>query len=322
MSTALPSSDLLPIANTSYVRSDDVLFLRREVFADGIISRNEMAQLLELAERAPAGDREWASFFEEAGADYFLNQAEPEGYLTQEEFTWLQDQVTRQRTKISFLELGLFMKLLEKAIATPDAMHVFIREQLKAHILEKTDGPVISKEDADMARRFLFAAGGDGNIAVTRDEAEFLFDLNDAAKNALNDPAWEDLFKKAVANSLMAHIGYKPLGRAAALNASGFLKGEKKPAPEPMGLWDRVKTLWKSPDEAVEARYKLANEMNTSQASEAEKISAEEADWLADRINKDGVLAPFEKALITHLRSLDAELPPKLKALVGDDEAA
>ncbi|HNR77126.1 MAG TPA: hypothetical protein PKM48_08340, partial [Parvularculaceae bacterium] len=51
-------------------------------------------------------------------------------------------------------------------------------------------------------------------------------------------------------------------------------------------------------------------------AAIAEQVTAQEADWLADRIGKNGKLDNIERALVHYMRDLGAELPPKLAALV------
>ena len=58
-------------------------------------------------------------------------------------------------------------------------------------------------------RRILYAFGGEGGVAITRAEAEVLFDINDASQGANNDPEWTDLFVKAIANCIMAASGYR-----------------------------------------------------------------------------------------------------------------
>ena len=51
-----------------------------------------------------------------------------------------------------------------------------------------------------LIRRYLFAAGGDGNVAVTRREAELLFDINDALPDGPEAPEWTALFVQGIVN--------------------------------------------------------------------------------------------------------------------------
>ena len=58
------------------------------------------------------------------------------------------------------------------------------------------------------------------------------------------------------------------------------------------------------------------NATRDSEIAVAEKITPTEADWLADRIGRDGELHASEKELVSYIRKCGADLPPKLKALV------
>ena len=58
------------------------------------------------------------------------------------------------------------------------------------------------------------------------------------------------------------------------------------------------------------------NEKRDRDAAEASKVTSVEAEWLADRIRRDGDFGANEKALITRMRSLEKDLPASLKALV------
>ena len=62
------------------------------------------------------------------------------------------------------------------------------------------------------------------NVAITRSEAELLFDIADATNEAENDPAWTDLFAKAIANAIMAASGYSAPNREEALRREAWLE--------------------------------------------------------------------------------------------------
>lgn len=207
-----------------YVTADEVLTLRRSVFKDGVVSGEELDALFTLGERAPEGDREWAIFFAEAAADYYLREEEPGGYLTPEEFSSLKARVTRDRHIASALEIRVMVRLMEKARTTPSEMAGFVGEQIKTSIVKKPDGACVSREDAELLRRYLFAAGGDGHVAVTKAEAELLFDINDATQNAPNSSAWTELFIQGVINHLMAHLGYTAPSREEAFRRNAWMR--------------------------------------------------------------------------------------------------
>lgn len=298
-----------------HVSAEDVIFLRRNIFADGLVSRDELATLFALGRRAPAGDREWADYFAEAAADFFLREEEPHGYLTEEEFQHLASLIGRNGP--TALELGLIVTLMEKATATPPAMADFAAEEFRRTVGAHKGGPRISRGEADLLRRYLYASGGEGSIAITRDEAELLFDLHEMTAGANNDPAFSDLFIKGIAAHLMAHVGYKPLPREEALRLHDWVADH---SVNPAGFFGRMVSGGLDAIRNAYAPKKSAaatkNEDNAIAAAIAEQVTAQEADWLADRIGRNGNFDDIERALLNYMRGLEAELPPKLAALV------
>ncbi|MEM9704558.1 MAG: hypothetical protein AAF850_00625 [Pseudomonadota bacterium] len=321
MTDAAAIATIETLGVTGFVSSKDVLTLRREVFADGVVSAAELDALFRLGERAPNGDREWNDYFAEVSTDFYLRQNAPEGYLTDDEYKTLRARVTRDGRIASALELQLLLTLSERAISTPNAMAGFIGAQLKKRIETKVGGPRIEAEDASLVRRFIFAAGGHGNVAVTRPEAEFLFDMNDLVAAADNDPDWALLFKQAIANHLMAHIGKRTLSVGEAIALETADRSDGNPGEVKTGFGDflgNVFTPFRAHAKRVEKRYAKRNAERAVAAAQAEKITETEADWLAERIGRDGEVHASEKALLQHMRSLEADLPPKLQALVSD----
>ncbi len=306
---------LVSVGAGGYVSAKDVTLLRQGVFKDGIVSDDELDALFALGERAPEGDAEWAHFFAEAAADFYLREEEPHGYFTDEEFQTLKARVTRDGASASALELGLLVRLLETAKSVPDAMSGFVADQIKAEIAAKKAGPRVSAQDASLVRRFIFAVGGAGNVAVTRREAELLFDIADMTAGAKNDAAWTELFVKAVANHLMCAIGYEPPSRDEALSTQKFM------ADRTVSVGGFFKRMIEGSLSGLKADGPSAQaERNAARAiaaAAAEKVTETESDWFADRIGRDGALHADERALVEHLKGLGAELPPKLKSIVG-----
>lgn len=304
------------IGADGFVSADEVLFLRRKVFANGVVEPAELDALFDLGDRAQDGDPEWFQFFAEAAADFYLREEEPQGYLTSEEFQSLKARVTRNG-HANALEIALMVKLMETAAQTPPEMAAFTGEQIKAMILDKPNGPIVSKQDAVMIRRYLFAAGGDGNVAVTRQEAELLFDINDATENARNNSAWTELFVQGVVNHLMAHLGYKAPSREEAFRRNAWAKDTSVNVG---GFFKKMLAGGLSGFKATESVTEAHHEQREADIAIAEKVTKTEADWLASRIGKDGGFDVNERRLIERLRELEKELPEGLKALI--DRAA
>ncbi|CAK9039298.1 Uncharacterized protein SCF082_LOCUS24095 [Durusdinium trenchii] len=316
MSDSSLHTRLAAVGANGYVTANEVLFLRRTVFEDGVVNTEELDALFALSDRAGEGDPEWSQFFAEAVADYYLREEEPQGYLTPEEFASLQVRITRNHRSANALERCLLVKLMETAVQTPPEMAHFVGDQIKKAILNKTDGPVVDKNDAMLLRRYLFAAGGDGSVAVTRSEAELLFDINDAVQTAPNNPAWTELFVQGVINHLMAHLGYTAPSREEAFrrnawardhsaNVGGFFKRMLS------GGVGAVKDAYSD-----SSAYELHNNRRETDAAIAAKITPCEADWMAERIGRDGAFDENERQLIGRMRELAEDLPDNLKALL------
>ncbi|NNE42363.1 MAG: hypothetical protein HKN14_15760 [Marinicaulis sp.] len=298
------------------VSADEVMFLRRTIFADGVVSTKELDALFALAERAPNGDPEWPQYFAEAAADFYLREEEPHGYLTPAEFETLKDRVMKDGGA-SALKNGLLVKLMETATQTTPEMAEFVGEQIKQSIIKKDGGAVVDKKDAMLLRRYLFAMGGCGAVAVTRKEAELLFDINDAVGKADNDPAWSDLFVIGIVNHLMAHLGYEPPSREEAFRRHAWVSDHS------VNVGGFFKRMFSGGVGAVRDAYtqeSVTEERNKERAQGAafaEQISQDEADWLAARIGRDGVFDNNERQLIDRMRELEADLPKTLKELVS-----
>lgn len=71
------------------VTAMDVAWLRREVFADGVVTREAAEELFAVERSDIAKAPEWTDFFVEMVTDYALWQARPTGVLDEEQAQWL-----------------------------------------------------------------------------------------------------------------------------------------------------------------------------------------------------------------------------------------
>lgn len=320
MSQDANADDILSVGSDGFVTAEEVRFLRNKIFRDGIVSASELDALFQLGERAPDGDREWHVYFQEAAADFYLREEQPSGYFTQDEFDTLSARITRDGDKASMLEMELMLTLMEKATTSPPALADFIAAQFKRHILEKPSGPSVNEADASLLRRFIYASGGDGNIAITAREAEFLFDISDAVANGGNHADWYDVFKKSIASHLMAHFGVSFLSRDEALNTHQSLYGNRTDNKSIGGFGDLFGrfTIWMSNQLGEEEKHHAKrNHERAAASAAAEKITPGEADWLFERIARDGAFTASEEALLQHLKTLDAQFPPRFQDLMA-----
>ncbi len=316
------------IAARNRITADDVLFLRGNVYQDGMSSRGEVESLFALDGACQDKAAEWAAFLIEAVCDYVVHQEKPEGYLSDANAAWLQSVIVRDGRVDRATELELMVRVLETARTAPASFSDFVLAQTQSAICEpqgalaSVDGNSmlrISAEATSVVRRVLYAMGGHSNVAVTKAEAEMMFNLNDRASEGQNDSAWNELFVKAIANFMMATSGYKVQSRDKALAQDTFLNA---PAAGLGGFLSRMLTGslsdrmgWREGG-SVEDRFADRNAALDAEASDAERITRDEAEWLAKRINGDGQMGANERALVEFLKAESPVLHPEFQKIL------
>jgi hypothetical protein len=322
------SSDVKAILARGRISADDVLKLRHRVFWKGSVTREDAEMVFALNERlGERADASWADFFVEAVVDYLVFQTEPKGYMSDENGQWLIERISRDGRVETATELALLVKTLERAKASPAPLTMFALDQVKWGVLKgegqvgrgRTLEPgVVGEAEVELLRRILYAAGGDGNVAITQAEAELLFDINDATSEAENCPAWSDLFVKAIANFLMAYSGYQVPSRAEALRREAWLDS---PSPGVGGFMSQMlagglAAVWDAYKQSDAADAAARSAQRERGVAEAARLTEIEARWVAERIGRDGLIHENELALLNFLKGKHASLPPKLQALM------
>jgi len=323
------------IANRGSIREQDVLRMRQAFYDDGIITDAEAEALFRLNESCPVQDPSWPPFFVEALTDFIVHQAEPEGYITAANAGWLIKSVTRDGKVETKTELDLVVNVLDKARWSPQRLVRFALEEVKRAVVDG-EGPLrnggelekgtITDAEVDLLRRLLYAFGGDGNIAITRAEAEILIDIEESLPEGVATPAWTDLFVKAMANVIMATSGYAPPSREEALRAESWLKrrGDLSPGAFLTAMvTSSLSSIWNSysaqtPEERALGRL----ERQRIEIITNEQITDSEATWLVERLTRDSRLTASELALLEYLRRETPMLHPALADLVHSQTAA
>jgi len=302
----------------------DVLMLRRRVFLKGVVTPADAEMVFVLNDRLQgATDESWPPFFVEALTDYIVFQAQPRGYISEDNADWLIARVSRAGHVDTVAELELLVSALERAIFSPVRLVSFVLEQVKRGVIEG-NGPVahggrlqpgvMGEVETELVRRILYAFGGDGNVAITRQEAEILFDINDATAEAANHPAWSDLYAKALANFLMAASGYQVPTRQEALRREAWLD-----APTP-GVGSFLGQMLAGSLSAIGDSYRYGTLDGEPRppvviASSPDDLSPRatdaEIEWAVERIRRNG-LNRNERVLINFLKSLGAHMYPRL----------
>lgn len=316
------------MASRGEVHPEDVLTLRRKIFADGVVSKRQADALFALSREVRGRTcAEWTDFFLEAMTDYLVNQAVPHGYVSEENADWLIAHISHDGHVDTELELELLVTVMERAQKNPQRLIRFALDQVRLGVVHG-EGPVgrrhvlspgvIQEDEVELVRRMIYAFGGDQNIAVTRAEAEVLFDINDETSEAENHPAWSDLFVKAVANFLLSASGYSVPKRTEALRRETWLNTRD----EESSFFSRmlatglkgVVSAYRQGDQNSAWENRL-HERRLGQLI-SERITEEEAEWLLHRIGRSGEIHENERALLRFLRDEAMEIHPRLQPLI------
>jgi hypothetical protein len=311
------------------ITAGDVTELRRAIYHDGAAAAGEVEQLFKIDETAGEHDRSWPEFFVTAVTDYLVEQVEPHGYINERNADWLIERISSDAVVKTATELEVLVKALERAKSSPERLSAFALNQVKKAVVDG-EGPLacdraltpghIGRPEVDLIRRILYAFGGHGNVAITHAEAEVLFDINDHTAEAENDPSWSDLFVKAIANFMMAASGYAVPTREEALRREEWLDS----APGGVGeFFSRMAAgglrgmlnAYRQP--GSEEMWAERNGRTKAAIATAEVVTAEEAEWLARRIGRDGMLHANEKALLRFIRDEAPSVHPSLNSLIA-----
>lgn len=303
---------------TPDITAEDVIALRRHYFADNAISLREGEELFALGERIGDADcLEWHQFFSEAITALLIDQVEPRGYLSDADADWFIARIKADGHVLIKSEFETLLRVMERAREVPDRLAAFALGLVKDIILsgdgtaitgEKHAPGVVTSADVAALRRTLFVASSEGFNSVTRAEAEVLFDIADATAGANNDPAFDDLFARAVGNHLLSGLGRRAPDRAEALRREAWLD-ERRPLLSGIAANFRGIVFGKRKTEAA---------AEPAPAAPTEIVTSEEAAWLKSRIHRDGAVGSAERALLAFLRSEAAEIDPSLDAVIAE----
>jgi hypothetical protein len=314
------------IAEKGHIDADDVLGLRRRFYDDGAVRSAEADHLFWLNDACAAACPQWHGFYVEALTDFFVNQRRPRGYIDEEGAEDIAARILNDGRVRSASEMELLVSIIEKARSVPEKLIVFVIGEVRVSVLEG-EGPirgglrlepgVIADAEVDVLRRVIYGMASEGNVKVTRLEAELLFDLNDSIVGAENHAGWAELFVDAIANYVMAAELWAPrpaedVARHEAWleqreGALGFMRRLAR-----SGIGGALDAL-KCDADGEAAMRRAAREEEIAGAA---MITAEEAEWLARRIGRDGTIHDNERAVLRRLSARAGELHPAIRELV------
>lgn len=291
------------------ITADEVLALRRSAWPDGRIDQIEAEAILAINDVVSAKSPEWIDFLVEAVGEYVLNGTEPRGYVADATADWLIARLDQDGRLDSAAELELLVRVLEKALGTPDRLKDYALAQIERAVLTG-EGPTrdggtlsagsITEAECKLLRRVIFASGGDRPAAVSQREAEMLFRLKDATLGSPNAAEWQRLFVQGVGNYLQGWTGSRAISRDRAAELEGFMNDRSSSFGAFFGRMSRVGAK----DLRSAAQDLLSGTPSRDFASEAgaeAAITSPERFWLDGKIGADGRTDPLEEALLAFL---------------------
>ena len=291
------------IAQARALGPDETLALRRTVWPDGQISAAEAGILFELNRVSSQPSPEWIDFFVEAITAYLVEQAEPRGYVSDENAAWLMQAINHDGKVDTLAELELLVKIIERAENVPDTLKSFALQQVR-HAVLHGEGPTrhgdslkpgsIGTAEVRLLRRVLYAAGGAAPAHINRDEAALLFEIKDATLEGSNAPEWQTLFVQAVSLHLLTDQRFRALSRQDAARLHAFMEDTSSGIS---GFFGRMASALVSG-----APIELLREPEPEPAAAHDApLSTRENDWVQAMVDGDGALDPLERALLKAL---------------------
>jgi hypothetical protein len=312
------------------IEFDDVLLIKRGLYEDGVVSPDEANLLFSMHQGCIENHADWPDLFIEAITDYVVVQEAPRGYLTAANACWLTGCVSKDSEIGTKVEIELVLRVLSDARWAPVSLSRLLLEQVK-HAVVRGTGPLrqgkslvagrISECEVELLRRILYAFGGGGRVAVTRTEADVLFDIDEAVAGSPPNAIWTDLFVKAIANVMMSTSGYSVPSREEALRQEADLEDDEGQTSILFSLLAMVHANLSSMqdayhDQTVEERALARLEHQRIEIITNETIAEADPAWLVGRLGRGGRLTPSEQALISYLNNESPKIHPTITEAV------
>lgn len=301
------------LTRSAEIRSEDVLALRRLVWADAAVSPDEANALMALNQACAVQAPEWIDYFVEVMVDYVVHQQQPEGYVDAAKAQWLMEWIDKDGRLDSRGELELLVKILETATSVPDSLKTYALQQIEQAVLTGTgptrrehvdgngtlDAAGINATECELLSRVLYACGGANANVVSTEEADMLFRLKDATLGRSNAPQWADLFVKAIANHLLAHRDYQTLSREDQMRLEAYTADTGVHIGRFFG-----RMIGRQGAALPDAVLAIPDEINDEAAAATDhQLTPGEIQWTVEHIRADGHTDALEKALIAFLRN-------------------
>ena len=313
----------------------DVRAIRRALYGDGGQIGEAMRLLWTADSRRKSHSPEWSKLFVEAALDVALRETKPVGYFPPDKAQKVIEALGERGELRTDTVLEALVAIVEKARHVPTEFGAFVLRRMKQAVImsddvtasgEKLTPGVIGLPELKLIQRVVWGAGDEGHLAVSRAEAEALFDIADATAGAPNAPEWDAFFAGAVGNYLIGATGRQPPSRERAFQM--WETNYKADALRQFGqVLTRARDMQLSDirgdlnrhrlSSMVEAAWAADNAARETQRAANERLVGEKAGWLVDRISRNRALSAPESALIAFLEREAKETPQALREIAA-----
>jgi len=293
------------------ITADEVLALRRVAWPDGVIDTAEAEAILAMNDLVADKSPEWTVFLVEAIGEYVVNGTQPKGYVSQQTANWLMANLDRDGRLDSMAELELMVRVLEKALGTPETFKAYALSQIE-HAVVSGEGPTrdggvldagsITEAECQLLRRMIFASGGDRPAAVSQAEAEMLFRIKDATLDTPVSPEWQRLFVQGVGNYLQGWNNARSVTRERAAELDAFMNDTSSSLSSFFSRMTRVgrSHIRAAAQDILSGGAAPVRDVE-EEATAAAAVTSSEQQWLDGHIEADHQTDPLEQALIAFL---------------------
>lgn len=200
------------IQQSGEISAQDVLALRRSAYKDGEIKKDEADLVLRLNRLARNADPAWDQFYVEALTDYFYWQRDDSAQLDEKDAELLISWISEDGRVDDRNEIKLLINIMSRSKGCPERLRHFVLNAIKESVLHSGEAlydngvrqpGVVDEDDVTMIRSVIYGLGSEGGIAISKAEAELLFEINGQTATSKNTPSWQQLFVKAVTMFLL-----------------------------------------------------------------------------------------------------------------------
>jgi hypothetical protein len=312
------------------ISAGQALEIRRTVYSHAPLTPADM-DLVFRTQRSSSGpdSTEWTQLFSEAMTDFVVHQNDPADYIPQAKADWLAAKLTGSGGIATASEFALLIDVMKSALEVPPSLSAFALGEIETAIVSGRRTAIgggdhaagtVTKADVEALRSVLYAAKTGSVGHVTREEAEALFDIAHATASGACDPAFGELFARAIGNYLTAICWHEP-GREQELHREQWLDAREtllqflmhRPA---RGQEESVRALMQSPLDQADADLAAEERQDDAARAERAKITDDEADWVIAHLTREGQLSAAETRLLEWLGAEAASMPPRLRAVI------